>query len=65
MQEINTARYMVVERSTYTEIIGAQSVDINTGQVTIKRRKDYQTEETVVINYPEGIVVIKRSPYGR
>lgn len=60
MIPINPEAQMVVDRSSYAEIVGAQSADLDANQATVKRRNLDGTEETVTLYYPGGITIVRR-----
>lgn len=59
-QEIDPAKEMLVDRSSYASIEGAISADIEASQATIKRRKADGEEEQVTLHYPAGLAIVRR-----
>lgn len=59
-QDIDLKTHMVVDRSSYAEIAGAQKADIEANQVTVKRPSLDGDDEIVTLYYPAGIVIVRR-----
>jgi hypothetical protein len=60
MQPID-ARHMVVDRTSYAEVAGAQSVDVDANSVLVVRKKGWSNEdERVTLYFPAGVVVVRR-----
>lgn len=54
------ARHAVVDLSTYQEIAGALSVDIDARLVLIRRKRSGGDDEEVVLHYPSGVRVVRK-----
>ncbi len=52
--------HMIVDLADYSEIVGAQSADLETGEVLVKHRNLDGTEEHVVVHRPAGVVIVRR-----
>jgi hypothetical protein len=59
MQALDT-HHAVVDLSTYQEIAGALSVDVDARLVLIKRKLSGGGDEEIVLHYPSGVRVVRR-----
>lgn len=59
IQEIDD-RHMVVEKSSFAEIAGAQQADLVANQVSAKRRNLKGADDIVTTTYPAGLAIVRR-----
>jgi hypothetical protein len=59
MQDLNSDQ-IVIEKSTFSEIKGAEKVDLGTNAVLIRRKDHEGKEELTTSYYPAGVAIVRR-----
>lgn len=59
MLPINPQRQMVVDRSSYGEVKGAEAVDLETNQVAV-REITYSGEARRTLYFAAGVTIVRR-----